>query len=197
MFKFSLKHLSLKSTSKTSTGKLNSLIVLSRLCFSKGFVYCTLYWTRNILISVFSSISGKLCGNEVHPNWYIWKTLVLFLSLFQVIVEQVYHRLKKMHSWNIHTVISCAHSTAMFQPSQPVCKKKCFPLAGADSVGDTQSATLGELHWLMQKVLRAALCRRDRNAKVWLRACLASQVSSVGDLQEQHSSQYAQHLLFL
>lgn len=64
-------------------------------------------------------------------------------------------------------------------------------------MGDTQRATLGELHWLMQKVLRAALCRRDQSAKVWLRACLASQVSSVGDLQEQHSSQYAQRLLFL
>lgn len=64
--------------------------------------------------------------------------------------------------------------------------KKCFPLAGADGVGDIQSATLGELHWLMQKVLRAALCRGDQSAKVWLRACSASQVSSVRHLQEQH-----------
>lgn len=73
--------------------------------------------------------------------------------------------------------------------------KKCFLLAGADGAGDVQSATLGELHWLMQKVLRAALCRRDQSAMAWLRPCLASQVSTVGELQEQHSNQYIQHLL--
>lgn len=82
-----------------------------------------------------------------------------------------------------------------FSHHSPIFMKKCFLLAGADGVGDVQNATLGELHWLMQKVLRAALCRRDQSAKAWLRACLASQVSSVGELQEQHSSQYSQHLL--
>lgn len=40
----------------------------------------------------------KFCGNE-NTKWYIWKALVLFLSLFQeMLLKRLYDRLKKMYS---------------------------------------------------------------------------------------------------
>lgn len=56
----------------------------------------------------------------------MWKTMVLFLSLFQGILKWVYDRLKKMYSWNMNPILSCACGRATFQPSQPSFYEELF-----------------------------------------------------------------------
>lgn len=95
----------------------------------------------------------------------------------------------------MNPILSCACGRATFQPSQPSFYEELFCTGRSRWCSRYSKCYPWRVALVNVEGARAALCRRDQSAKVWLRACLASQVSRVGDLQEQHSNQYAQHLL--